>query len=291
MRGTLLLIGLTLFALHTVRPALAAPAAEKPSAQEQDLINFSAGVHDGCLKGQKASGKSEKEQGAFCACLLSVFGQVPETDRQALMQRATADPAAVAADPAWLDKLDQLGSADCALVGKFDDTNTFTKEELARLSDPKAFDGFSLRLPRGFMAVPVQQQGPARMFGFARYHADMTTSTVLQVSLLDPPKPPSAEPTKSERERLLALLLEGISARRTDWSLSAPSEVEIGGLLFATADWSGKSEGRAMQGTMYAARKGNRVVMLAAQDLEPHSRQTIPLAKEVFRSFLLRATP
>lgn len=59
-----LLIGL--LALLTIPTALAAQAGEKPSTPEQDLINFRAGAYDGCIKGQKALGKSEKEQEAFC---------------------------------------------------------------------------------------------------------------------------------------------------------------------------------------------------------------------------------
>lgn len=281
------LIGRTLLALLTVPAALSAQAQEKPSAPDQDLIDFRAGLYDGCLKGQKAQGKSEKEQEASCSCLLLVYAQVPEADVKAFAQRVTADPAA-AADPAWLEKIQQLGAADCALVGQFDDTKTLSKEEISRLGDPKAFDGFSLRLPRGFMIIPPQQQESARMFAFGRLHADLETSTVIQVALVISPQPPPAEPTKNDREQLLAMFLKAVSAKKTDWALSEPSEVEIGGLLFATADWTGKMQGKAMQGTLYATIAGNKIVTLFAQDFQPFAGDTIPLAKEVFRSFSLR---
>lgn len=204
------------------------------------------------------------------------------------MQRVIADHSA-AADPAWLAKLQQLGSQDCALVGQFDDVKALSKGELSRLSEPKAFDGFSLRLPRGFMIAPPQQYGAAtRMFGFARYHADLETWTAIQVTFVDPSQPPPAEPTKKDREQLLAVLLKGISAKKTDWTLSEPSEVEIGGVRFATADWTGKMQGKAMQGTLHVTIAGNKIVLLSAEDFQPFAGDTIPLAKEVFRSFSLR---
>ncbi len=281
-----LLIGFTLLALHTVPTALAAQAEKKPSTPEQDLINFRAGVYDGCLEGQKALGKSAKEQEAICTCVISVWGQIPEADVMAFAQRVTADHSA-AADPAWLAKLQQLGSQDCALVGQFDDTKTLSKEELSRLGDPKAFDGFSLRLPRGFMIFAPQEQGPARMFTFGRLHADLETSTIIKVALVNDSQLP-AEPTKNDREEVLALFLKGISAEKTDWTLSEPSEAEIGGLRFATADWTGKMEGKAMQGTLYTTIAGNKIVVLSAQDFQPFTGDTVPLAKEVFRSFSLR---
>jgi hypothetical protein len=283
----MLRIGCTLLALLTVPAVLAAQAEKKPSTPEQDLINFRAGVYDGCIESQKALGKSAKEQEAFCTCIISVWGQVPEADLKVFMQRVTADHSA-AADPAWLAKLQQLGSQDCALVGLFDDAKTLSREELSRLSEPKAFDGFSLRLPRGFMIITPQQRGAARMFGFARYHADLETSTAIQVTFVDPSQPPPAEPTKKDREQLLAVLLKGIGAKKTDWTLSEPSEVEIGGVRFATADWTGKMQGKAMQGTLHVTIAGNKVVILSAEDFQPFAGDTIPLAKEVFRSFSLR---
>ncbi len=271
----------------TLPPALAAQAEEKPATPEQDLNNFRAGYYNGCIKGQQALGKPQKYQEAFCACMLSVLREVPEADVKAFAQRTKADPAA-AADPAFLEKLQQRGAADCALVGQFDDTQNLSMEERVWLREPKVFEGFSLRLPRGFITAPVQKQGPARIFGFGRLHADLETSTAIQVTLIDVDKAPPRLPTAQDRQQLLVMFLQRINQQKTDWTLSEPAEVEIGGLLFAAADWSAKSEGKAMQGTLYAAITDKKIVTLYAQDVQPYAGDTISLAKEVFRSFTLR---
>lgn len=278
-----LLIGSMLLTLAPVALAI----EEKPSTAEQDLIDFRAGYYDGCVKGEQSQGKPQNYQEAFCACVLSVLREIPEADLQALVQRAKVDPSAMA-DPAFFEKLWQLGAADCELVGQFDDTKTLSKEELSRLRDPRTYDGFSIRLPRGFMAAPFQQQGPARIFAFGRLHGDLETSTAIQITLIDVNQPPPRPPTAKDRQQLLAMFLQKIGQGRTEWTLSEPSEVEIGGLLFAAADWAGKSEGKAMQGTLYAAITNQKIVTLYAQDVQPFAGDTIPLVKEVFRSFALR---
>jgi hypothetical protein len=283
----MLLIGFTLLALHTVPTALAAQAEKKPSTPDQDLINFRGGLYDGCLKGQKALGKSAKEQEAICTCVLSVWGQIPEAEVMAFAQRVNADPSA-ATDPAWLEKLQRLGAGDCALVGQFDDTKTLSKEELSRLGEPKAFDGFSLRLPRGFMVISGQQDAQNGSFAFGRLHADLQSATLILVTLIDLGQAPPMEVTAKDRQQLLEKFLPGFKQQRTEWTQSEPAEVELGGLRFATVDWTAKADGRGMQGTLYTTLAGSKIVTLSAQDAQPFAGDTIPLAKEVFRSFSLR---
>lgn len=261
-----------------------AGADEKPSLPQQDLIDFRAGYYDGCAKGQKALGKREEYQEAFCTCMVSILDELPEADLKVFMQRVQAD-ASAALDPTFLDKLQQLGAADCPFVGQFDDTRILSKEEISQLREPKVLDGFSIRLPRGFMAFPVQQQGPTRVFTFGRLHGDLKSSTVIQVSIIDLGKSPPTEPTTKERQELLSMFLRGIKERRTEWAQSEPAEVELGGFRFAAVDWSGKTDGQEMEGTFYAAAVGSKLVALSAQDFRPFASDTIPLAKQVFKTF------
>lgn len=261
-------------------------ADEKPSSPEQDLINFRAGYYDGCIEGQEALGKGKKYPEAFCSCMLSILGELPEADLKVFVQRVQAD-ASAALDPTFLEKLAQLGAADCQLVGQFDDTKVLSKEELSQLGEPKVFEGFSIRLPRGFMTVPAEKQGPNRMFGFARLHGDLQTSTVIQVSIIELGEAPPTEPSTKERQQLLSTLLKGVKARRTEWAQSEPTEVELGGFRFAAVDWSGKSDGREMEGMLYVTVAGSKIVALSAQDFRPFASDTIPLAKQVFKTFSL----
>lgn len=284
MKRSVLIV--VLLPLLPLSPTTSAGADEKPSLPQQDLINFRAGYYDGCVEGQKALGKREKYQEAFCSCMLSILGEFPEADLKVLVQRVQAD-ASAAQDPTFLEKLQQLGAADCQLVGQFDDTKILSKEELSHLREPKVFEGFSIRLPRGFMTVPTEKQGPARLFGFGRLHGDLQTSTVIQISIIDVGKSPPTEPSTKERQQLLSMLLRGIKERQTEWAQSEPTEVELGGFPFAAVDWSGKTDGHEMEGTFYATVVGSKIVALSAQDLRPFASDTIPLAKQVFKTFSL----
>jgi hypothetical protein len=181
-----------------------------------------------------------------------------------------------------------LGAADCQFVGQFDDTKVLSKEESSQLREPKVFEGFSIRLPRGFMTVPPAQQESTRLFGFGRLHGDLQTSTLIMVSLVDLGQAPPAAPSAGERAQLLAMFLKGIKDRHTEWTQSVPTEVELGGLRFSAVDWSGKTQGREMEGTFYLTVAGSEIVALSAQDFRPFASDTIPLAKQVFKTFSLK---
>lgn len=273
---------LVLALLPSLQPVAAAEQAETPAEARQ---SFLAGYYSGCIEEQAARGKSKPYQDAYCACSQSIVGELPPDELRPYLEHGS-EGAAAKPDLAFLDKLLHLGLGDCVLVGQFDDTKALSKEELWRLGEPKNLPGFSIRLPRGFLVVPAGAEMPG-LFAFARLHADLQTSTVIQVAILDVGKTPPMAPTARDRQQVLEMNLKSLRAKREGWTQSEPTEVTIGGLHFATVDWKGTAEGKAMEGVLYATLAGSRIVWLSAQDFQPFAADTLPHAKEVLQSVSL----
>ncbi len=88
-------------------------------------------------------------------------------------------------------------------------------------------------------------------------------------------------------EAALDSFLGGVQRRRVNWQRTAPEVVQVSGLTFARARWSGTepNSGTRMHGLMYVAVDGRNIIQLSSQDVEPHHDAALRLAEAAVLTF------
>lgn len=128
---------------------------------------------------------------------------------------------------------------------------------------------FRIPLPDGFQG-PIKQnlQQNAQTMAFVKIVPDSTTPVLLQISTYDfgntnPPIP--ATHLGRAADRYLQQMLADIQRRRTSYSESPPSRVQLSGLPAAKASWTGILDNQKVAGFMYCVVSGSTVIVLNTQ--------------------------
>lgn len=133
-------------------------------------------------------------------------------------------------------------------------------------------EDFSLTAPADFQGPITQPMGNAgSVTAFVKPHPDTKTNTLLQITVYNAGA--NAQPLKKEQlgpfsERYLGQFMEGIKARRTNFSSTAPTRVTLGGLPASRTTWTGSAQGQQMHGVMYCVIAGTRIISLHTQDFD-----------------------
>lgn len=264
-----------------------AAAADSPS---QAVRNFRAGFFDGCTKSQLAASASEKYADAFCACALSALDtEMTASERDELVKTGAANPSALADHPPYQRVLRK--QQECRAVGQYDTDEPPAPGRDLGLSPPRVFEEFSIRLPDGFIVLPRQELDGLRAYLFVRHHADLETSTVIQVSVLPFPGDiagQSEQALDEAAEKYLQQMLAGIRKQRENWAQKPTFATTIAAQRFRVAEWSGSVKGEPLEGLMYVTIAPGRIILVSSQDFARYSGNTMPLARSSIATITLR---
>jgi hypothetical protein len=91
---------------------------------------------------------------------------------------------------------------------------------------------------------------------------------------------PPAEAGKYTAPQALERFLAGVQRNRSDWKRSPAEEGVVNGIPFARAQWTGTdiATKHPMQGLMYVAFTGGRLLQMSSQDVVPVPGDALALA-------------
>jgi hypothetical protein len=157
---------------------------------------------------------------------------------------------------------------------------------LEQLAPVQEVEGYQVRPPKGYAVSrhtgEVWGQTVYSWVGTRR--PDHTAPSFLVMFLVPPPE--MRNDAKADRA-LLDKMLGGVKRRRTGWRQTDTERGQVNGLTFRRARWSGTSleTEEKMQGFMYVAWDGAKIIAISSQDVEPHHEQPLKLAEAAALTF------
>lgn len=138
-----------------------------------------------------------------------------------------------------------------------------------QLGDNYEFHGHSLRMPKGYSAVPDTgtPKGNSIVGFVGPQRPDGTTPSML-VSVSDKER---VDPSLNQDQQL-ARFLSAYEKNFKDWQTSTQSTVSINGTTFIKKSWKGKSTAinKEIRGITHVALTNGQLVQLTVQDVEPY---------------------
>jgi hypothetical protein len=142
----------------------------------------------------------------------------------------------------------------------------------AILAAPFESATYVLDVPVGFEGPISQSMGAeGSVIAFAKPHANVPTTTLLQISIFEVPTHLPALPRQDlgpASERYLGQFLGGIERRRSNFVSTGPTRVTLGGLPASRSTWVGEAQGRKLHGVMYCVIVDHQVFQLHTQDFD-----------------------
>jgi len=136
---------------------------------------------------------------------------------------------------------------------------------------PFEAETFILDVPLGFQGPISFSSAEGNIIAFIKPHANASTATLLQISILDARSEFSVLPPRdlgSASERYLSQALEGIARLRSNFASTKSTRVSLGGLPASRVTWVGEAENRKLHGVMYCVIVNNQVFQFHTQDLD-----------------------
>jgi hypothetical protein len=138
-----------------------------------------------------------------------------------------------------------------------------------QLGENYEFHGHSLRMPKGYSAVP--DTGTAKgtsIIGFVGPQRPDGTTPSMLVSVSDKER---VDPSLNQDQQL-ARFLSAYEKNFKDWQTSTQSTVSINGTTFIKKSWKGKSTAinKEIRGITHVALTNGQLVQLTVQDVEPY---------------------
>ena len=271
-------------------PLLAPPGLSQDERTKTAIKNFRAGYFDGCRKGQLLAGGTGKYADAFCACALSLLDvEMTATKIEELLKLVEANPSAIRDYAPFQRAL--LRTQECDAVGSYDKRRPESIAGQAGLSPPRVFEDFSIRLPAGFIALAPQERDGVRIYLFTRFHDDLETSTIIQVSVMPftgDLAGKSEQALDEAADKYLHQMLAGIRRQREDWTQKPVFAKTDGAQRFKSAEWSGSIKGEQLEGIAYAGIAPGRVFLVGTQDFKRYSATTLPLTQSSIATLTAR---
>jgi hypothetical protein len=142
------------------------------------------------------------------------------------------------------------------------------KAMVERLAPAVTVEGFQIQPPKGYRQQTTPGPGGSKGYAWVGETREDGTRPYLMLVVMTPP-PGEAE--KYTAPQVLEKFLAAIQRNRSDWKRSATEEGTVNGVRFARAQWNGTevTTKRPMQGLMYVAFTGGRLIQISSQDVVP----------------------
>lgn len=149
-------------------------------------------------------------------------------------------------------------------------------------------DYFSIVAPVDFQGPVTQPMGDkGSVIAFVKPHPATQTNTLLQITVYDAganAQLPKKEQLGPLSEKYLGQFMEGVKARRTNFTATAPTRVTLGGLPASRTTWSGSAQGQQLHGIMYCVIVGTRIISLHTQDFDTSPAGDISAAEAAIKA-------
>jgi hypothetical protein len=144
--------------------------------------------------------------------------------------------------------------------------------------------GYSIRPPKGYRIDRPDAPPGMKMFGWIGAARRDGSQPSLSVALITPP---AGQAPNLPLEQLADKLLGGLKRRRNNYQQGNPEKGVVNGMNFARIRWTGTEsvQNRKMEGFIYVAQDGNKIIQINCQDFVPEARQALPLAEASVLTF------
>ena len=127
-----------------------------------------------------------------------------------------------------------------------------------------------LNVPSGFVGPERIKPDPdSETIAYSRDRPEGEVRTLLQITIIDAGKKLREIPRDKRAvatEYYLFKFLEGIERRRTEYTESEPTTIDLGGYVASRATWNGLIDGHKAHGVMYAVIVESKLYILHTQD-------------------------
>ena len=269
---------------HPAGCLLAAALAATPAARaESSLVtSFLESAYLGCMQIQGARIGDARKARVFCLC----SGSKLRTDLESEELEQLAHRAANGVDIGELPQFQRIveDRRACDAVGTHDGRASSLERE-------RLFGPFSIALPEGFLLLGRSEKHARRNWAFHRFHADLETTTLLQITILADERIASSrtdDDVDRRNELELAKLVDELRQTRQGWRAGASREIALGNLALRTVEWSARERATPVRGIAGAGTAAGRVVLVRIQDDAARAEETLALARRSLETFRLR---
>lgn len=143
------------------------------------------------------------------------------------------------------------------------------KEMLDKFDDYIDFEGYQIRLPKGYKAIEPSQVPPfSKAYVWAGESREDGTRPMIMIMLITPP-PDSVKHTSQE---VLERIVGKIKQYRNNWQQRAIEEGQVNNLKFLKTSWQGQDKQTQvnMQGFEYVTQDDSSFVHIRTQDMEQY---------------------